>query len=50
MGGGVHSGSRLAKYCSEKNFATSFQSFNTCYKVVEQSLSFFFLLSTKKCT
>ena len=33
MGGGAHSGSRLAKYCSEKNFATSFQSFNTCYKV-----------------
>lgn len=32
MGGGPHNASPLAKYCAEKGFATSFQSFNTCYK------------------
>ena len=33
MGGGPHNSSNLAKYCAEKGFAISFQSFNTCYKV-----------------
>ena len=33
MGGGTHNASRLAKYCAEHGFATSFQAFNTCYKV-----------------
>jgi processing peptidase subunit beta len=32
MGGGANSSSPLAKYCHEKEFAHSFQSFNTCYK------------------
>lgn len=32
MGGGTHNASRLAGYCADKNFCTSFQSFNTCYK------------------
>merc|ERR1711863_251201 len=32
MGGGTHNASRLAQYCADKNFCTSFQSFNTCYK------------------
>merc|ERR1739844_692351 len=31
-GGGANNSSRLAHYCAEKNFCTSFQSFNTCYK------------------
>ena len=33
MGGGTHNASRLAHYCADKSFCTSFQSFNTCYKV-----------------
>ncbi|XP_023333870.1 mitochondrial-processing peptidase subunit beta [Eurytemora carolleeae] len=32
MGGGANNSSPLAKYCHEKGFAHSFQSFNTCYK------------------
>merc|ERR1711990_66332 len=32
MGGGTHNASRLAHYCADKSFCTSFQSFNTCYK------------------
>ena len=33
MGGGAHNASQLAQYCADKNFCTSFQAFNTCYKV-----------------
>jgi len=32
MGGGANNSSRLAQYCAENNFCSSFQSFNTCYK------------------
>ena len=32
MGGGPHSASPLAQYAHDLNLATSFQSFNTCYK------------------
>lgn len=32
MGGGTHNASPLASYCADKNFCSSFQSFNTCYK------------------
>ena len=35
MAGGANNASRLAHYCADKNFCTSFQSFNTCYKVRE---------------
>ncbi len=33
MGGGSVNASNLAKYCAKEKFATSFLSFNTCYKV-----------------
>ena len=36
MGGGANNSSPLAKYCHDKGFAHSFQSFNTCYKVTKQ--------------
>merc|ERR1719433_1970900 len=32
MGGGAHNASQRAQSCADKNFCTSFQAFNTCYK------------------
>merc|ERR1712037_867315 len=32
MAGGIHNALQLAQYCADKNFCTSFQAFNTCYK------------------
>lgn len=33
LGGGPHNSSNLAMYCSKSNLCSSFQAFNTCYKV-----------------
>lgn len=33
QGGGINNATNLARYCAEKNYAHSFQSFNTSYKV-----------------
>ena len=38
MAGGAHNASQLAQYCADKNFCTSFQAFNTCYKVRDRNL------------
>ena len=35
-GGAGNNASRLAKYCQQNKWCSSFQSFNTCYKVSEE--------------